>query len=239
MTENLHMTLRINGEPLQLSFPALQDPSGGAARRARPDGHQARLRTRRVRRLRRPRRRRAGPLLPDPRARMRGSRDHHGRRPAPDGELHPLQEAFADLGGSQCGYCTPGILVTAKALLGPHPDPTGSRSGSAVGQSLPLHRLPADLRVRRGGDCAPAARPRTERSRRRMTTNSRGSLQRRRQAAPPRRRASQGHRADASSPTTCPAAHAALQAAALSAPHARILSVDARGRRRTRACTWC
>lgn len=40
-----------------------------------------------------------------------------------DGKLHPLQEAFADLGGAQCGYCTPGILVTAKALLDrvPHP----------------------------------------------------------------------------------------------------------------------
>jgi len=36
---------------------------------------------------------------------------------ARDGKLHPLQEAFADLGGAQCGYCTPGILVTAKALL--------------------------------------------------------------------------------------------------------------------------
>lgn len=34
-----------------------------------------------------------------------------------DGKLHPLQEAFADLGGAQCGYCTPAILVTAKALL--------------------------------------------------------------------------------------------------------------------------
>jgi len=31
--------------------------------------------------------------------------------------LHPLQAAFADLGGSQCGYCTPGMLMTAKALL--------------------------------------------------------------------------------------------------------------------------
>jgi len=41
-----------------------------------------------------------------------------------DGTLHPLQDAFADLGAAQCGYCTPGILVTAKALLdrNPHPD---------------------------------------------------------------------------------------------------------------------
>ncbi len=31
--------------------------------------------------------------------------------------LHPLQEAFADLNAAQCGYCTPGILMTAKALL--------------------------------------------------------------------------------------------------------------------------
>ena len=31
--------------------------------------------------------------------------------------LHPLQEAFAELGAAQCGYCTPGILLTAKALL--------------------------------------------------------------------------------------------------------------------------
>ncbi len=34
----------------------------------------------------------------------------------PEG-LHPLQKAFADLGAAQCGYCTPGILMTAKALL--------------------------------------------------------------------------------------------------------------------------
>jgi len=38
--------------------------------------------------------------------------------------LHPLQEAFAELGAAQCGYCTPGFLLTARALLdaNPHPD---------------------------------------------------------------------------------------------------------------------
>ena len=36
---------------------------------------------------------------------------------ANDGQLHPLQKAFAEHGGSQCGYCTPGILMTAQALL--------------------------------------------------------------------------------------------------------------------------
>jgi carbon-monoxide dehydrogenase small subunit len=43
---------------------------------------------------------------------------------AADGNLHPLQEAFADLGAAQCGYCTPALLVTAKALLdeNAHPD---------------------------------------------------------------------------------------------------------------------
>ena len=51
---------------------------------------------------------------------------------AGDGRLHPLQDAFADLGAAQCGYCTPGILVTAKALLDAHPHPSRDQIREAV-----------------------------------------------------------------------------------------------------------
>ena len=50
--------------------------------------------------------------------------------------LHPLQAAFADLGGAQCGYCTPGILMTAKALLEKEPDPSRERIREAVSGNL-------------------------------------------------------------------------------------------------------
>jgi len=39
-------------------------------------------------------------------------------------QLHPLQEAFADLGAAQCGFCIPGMLLTAKAMLDKNPQPT-------------------------------------------------------------------------------------------------------------------
>jgi aerobic-type carbon monoxide dehydrogenase small subunit (CoxS/CutS family) len=43
---------------------------------------------------------------------------------ADGGRLHPLQQAFAELGAAQCGYCTPGILLTAEVLLDENPTPT-------------------------------------------------------------------------------------------------------------------
>jgi carbon-monoxide dehydrogenase small subunit len=53
-----------------------------------------------------------------------------------DGRLHPLQECFADLGGAQCGYCTPGILITAKALLDRHPHPSRALICEALSGNL-------------------------------------------------------------------------------------------------------
>ena len=51
-------------------------------------------------------------------------------------QLHPLQAAFADLGAAQCGYCTPGILMTAKALLEREPNPSRERIREAVSGNL-------------------------------------------------------------------------------------------------------
>lgn len=45
-----------------------------------------------------------------------------GLAPSPE-ELHPLQSAFWELHGLQCGFCTPGILLTAEALLNENPEP--------------------------------------------------------------------------------------------------------------------
>lgn len=53
-----------------------------------------------------------------------------------EGKLHPLQEAFADLGAAQCGYCTPGILVTAKALLDANAHPTRDEIREALSGNL-------------------------------------------------------------------------------------------------------
>lgn len=53
-----------------------------------------------------------------------------------NGDLHPLQEAFADLGAAQCGYCTPGILVTAKALLDQNASPSRQQIREALSGNL-------------------------------------------------------------------------------------------------------
>ena len=49
---------------------------------------------------------------------------------------HPLQKAFADLGAAQCGYCTPGILLTAKAFLEKNPHPNREEIREALAGNL-------------------------------------------------------------------------------------------------------
>ena len=55
---------------------------------------------------------------------------------AQGGRLHPLQQAFAELGAAQCGYCTPGILLTATALLADRPSPTRQEVKEALAGNL-------------------------------------------------------------------------------------------------------
>ena len=55
---------------------------------------------------------------------------------ADGGRLHPLQHAFAELGAAQCGYCTPGILLTASALLAERPSPTRQDVKEALAGNL-------------------------------------------------------------------------------------------------------
>jgi len=53
-----------------------------------------------------------------------------------DGRLDPLQTAFAELGATQCGFCTPGMLLSAKALLADHPTPTADEVREALSGNL-------------------------------------------------------------------------------------------------------
>ena len=50
----------------------------------------------------------------------------------PDGTLHPLQEAFLDNGAVQCGFCTPGMILSSKALIDRNPTPTREEIKTAI-----------------------------------------------------------------------------------------------------------
>jgi carbon-monoxide dehydrogenase small subunit len=54
----------------------------------------------------------------------------------PGGELHPLQRAFVEGGGIQCGFCTPGMLISAAALLDADPDPSEEAVRDALAGNL-------------------------------------------------------------------------------------------------------
>jgi len=51
-------------------------------------------------------------------------------------ELHPIQKAFVEHGGIQCGFCTPGMIMSAKALLDENPDPTDQEIKRGISGNL-------------------------------------------------------------------------------------------------------
>lgn len=55
---------------------------------------------------------------------------------ASDNELHPVQKAFVEYGAIQCGYCSPGMILTAKALLDTNPNPTEEEIKLAISGNL-------------------------------------------------------------------------------------------------------
>jgi len=66
----------------------------------------------------------------------------HGRRVTTieglmlDGQPHPLQQAFVDVGAVQCGFCTPGMVLAAKSLLDENPSPTEDDVREAIAGNL-------------------------------------------------------------------------------------------------------
>lgn len=54
----------------------------------------------------------------------------------PDGKFHPLQEAFRDHHGLQCGFCTPGMLMTLKELIAENPDPGEAEIRDAISGNI-------------------------------------------------------------------------------------------------------
>ena len=53
-----------------------------------------------------------------------------------DGELHPIQQAFIESGAIQCGFCSPGMILSAKALLDENPEPTEDEVRKAIQGNL-------------------------------------------------------------------------------------------------------
>lgn len=53
-----------------------------------------------------------------------------------NGEIHPIQQAFIDVGAVQCGYCTPGMIMAVKALLDKNPEPTREEIREGISGNL-------------------------------------------------------------------------------------------------------
>ena len=93
---------------------------------------------------------------------------------AQGGKLDPLQEAFLEHGAVQCGYCTPGIILSARALLAECPDPTEAEVREALagnfcrctGYLKPVEAVLAAAHVYRAEAAKPQERKASQKSRR-------------------------------------------------------------------------
>ena len=77
---------------------------------------------------------------------------------AAGGRLHALQAAFLETGAFQCGYCTPGMILSAASLLAANPQPTDAEiTRRHAGQHLPLRLISAHRSPRSGLAASTAA----------------------------------------------------------------------------------
>ena len=67
---------------------------------------------------------------------MRRRRSEHGGRSSKGNALNPLQQAFQDCHGLQCGFCTPGVLMTLTEFLRDHPEPTEAQVREVLSGNL-------------------------------------------------------------------------------------------------------
>jgi aerobic-type carbon monoxide dehydrogenase small subunit (CoxS/CutS family) len=93
---------------------------------------------------------------------------------APGDKLDPLQEAFLEYGAVQCGFCTPGMILSAKALLAERPDPTEAEVREALagnfcrctGYLKPVEAVLAAAKVYRAQAAKPAKAKTSQKSKR-------------------------------------------------------------------------
>ena len=163
----------------------------------------------------------AGALVPDVRGHGPGPRDHHGRGLGADadGTMSPVQQAFTECHGLQCGFCTPGFLTTITAYLRGEPRPDRARRPArrsrATCAAAPATRT-SSSRVLRAAEIRPSERRRRSVMTHEAVRRSRSSARRTRACV-----TGGGRYLD-------DLGHDALAAAFVRSPHAhaRILDID-------------
>ena len=137
MTETRKVALTVNGKRYEAEAEVRLTLADFIRHTLGPHRHASRLRARRLRRLHHPARR----LTARSCLMLAVQADGHdiitveGLAPSPT-ELNPLQEAFRDNHGLQCGFCTPGMLTTLTEFLRDNPDPTEQEVRIAISGNL-------------------------------------------------------------------------------------------------------